>query len=316
MINFRCDQCNQKLSVSESQAGQKVKCSGCKNAILVPNIKKIQICKNHKETESQSNNQPNKRENLADSVRREETSIIQPKSPNVEDHISVSCSHCGKEYMISNSNLDRNFTCVECGSELSANGSKCGLAETAKIQVHFKCPACEYDLRAPDTFRGMSVLCPQCQCFAEVPEEGQSKPLPTQVSNPNMLTETTRSCPYCGEEILEKAKKCKHCGEFVENAAVGSYRSGYEINTPHPGYYANPRVPLNYQYEKEPLGGGWIAVGWIGAIFFPVLGFVMGIICCAKKRVGNGVPMIIVSILSFIGYLISGLVAAFMEAGF
>lgn len=24
----------------------------------------------------------------------------------------------------------------------------------------------------------------------------------------------TKSCPYCGEEVLEVAKKCKHCGEF------------------------------------------------------------------------------------------------------
>lgn len=26
----------------------------------------------------------------------------------------------------------------------------------------------------------------------------------------------TKECPYCKEEILEKAIKCKHCGEFLE----------------------------------------------------------------------------------------------------
>ena len=26
----------------------------------------------------------------------------------------------------------------------------------------------------------------------------------------------TKSCPYCGEEILATAKKCKHCGKWLE----------------------------------------------------------------------------------------------------
>ena len=27
---------------------------------------------------------------------------------------------------------------------------------------------------------------------------------------------STKSCPFCGEEILKKAKKCKHCGEILD----------------------------------------------------------------------------------------------------
>ena len=46
MLNFRCDQCNQKLSVSESRTGDKVKCSRCAAAITVPHIQKVNLIKN------------------------------------------------------------------------------------------------------------------------------------------------------------------------------------------------------------------------------------------------------------------------------
>jgi len=28
---------------------------------------------------------------------------------------------------------------------------------------------------------------------------------------------TTKSCPYCAEQINIDAKKCKHCGEFLDS---------------------------------------------------------------------------------------------------
>ncbi len=32
--------------------------------------------------------------------------------------------------------------------------------------------------------------------------------------------EKTKTCPYCGEEILAVAKKCKHCGEWLEDRNI------------------------------------------------------------------------------------------------
>ncbi len=33
-------------------------------------------------------------------------------------------------------------------------------------------------------------------------------------------TESTKRCPYCGEEILAVAKKCKHCGEWLNKETI------------------------------------------------------------------------------------------------
>ena len=29
--------------------------------------------------------------------------------------------------------------------------------------------------------------------------------------------ETTKKCPFCGEEIMAEARKCKHCGEWLNS---------------------------------------------------------------------------------------------------
>ncbi|HEV7165898.1 MAG TPA: hypothetical protein VGO35_10955 [Gammaproteobacteria bacterium] len=34
------------------------------------------------------------------------------------------------------------------------------------------------------------------------------------------MSQATKRCPFCAEEILEAAKKCKHCGSDLETAAA------------------------------------------------------------------------------------------------
>jgi membrane protein YdbS with pleckstrin-like domain/DNA-directed RNA polymerase subunit RPC12/RpoP len=85
------------------------------------------------------------------------------------------------------------------------------------MSIEVNCPNCNQSLEADDEMRGMEVNCPGC-----------NKPfnifLPQQISG----TSEVRDCPYCGEEILSKAKKCKHCGEFLDGSMKQSAQTNPE----------------------------------------------------------------------------------------
>jgi len=78
------------------------------------------------------------------------------------------------------------------------------------------CPHCGALLEASDEHIGLSVQCPSCSEAIQVSEP--SEPQPPSISEVTPPKQQTKDCPYCGEEILAKAKKCKHCGEILDVA--------------------------------------------------------------------------------------------------
>ena len=68
------------------------------------------------------------------------------------------------------------------------------------------------------------------------------------------MSEATKRCPYCHEEILSAARKCKHCGEWLEDPP-----------TTQTGSFSNPETIVrdalseNYEIKKE-LGRGGMAI--------------------------------------------------------
>lgn len=52
----------------------------------------------------------------------------------------------------------------------------------------------------------------------------------------------TKSCPYCGEEILATAKKCKHCGKWLEQKCpqCGEWVKAEAKKCRYCGYWLDP----------------------------------------------------------------------------
>ena len=106
--------------------------------------------------------------------------------------------------------------------------------------IKFNCPSCDYRIAAPDGAGGQKGKCPKCKTAIAVPSPRPLKGAflktidddiqfanttlkrPPVDNNTYSIKENTKSCPYCGEEILEIAKKCKHCGEFLDITMVRS----------------------------------------------------------------------------------------------
>ncbi|MBN1618478.1 hypothetical protein JW887_03995 [Candidatus Dojkabacteria bacterium] len=60
-----------------------------------------------------------------------------------------------------------------------------------------------------------------------------------------------------------------------------------------------------YEEEKKPAPMGLVVVGYLSALFFPILGFVLGIVCCLKERPKHGVLIILLNIVAaIVGYCV------------
>lgn len=88
----------------------------------------------------------------------------------------------------------------------------------------------------------------------------------TRADSPSYDLVTTRSCPYCGEEIQATAKKCKHCGEWLDRRAtapVMDYRNPMRAQR-SAGFAAPPRSYLNSAVVTLILY--WLGVYIVGLI--------------------------------------------------
>lgn len=102
----------------------------------------------------------------------------------------------------------------------------------------------------------------------------------------------TKTCPYCGEEILATAKKCKHCGEWLDKSAKPSgATSAARPQTSSDTASSEQVKPKKQEFSNSEIatgcavGGGMIILYW--GIIIGVILFVLHITVPSRERMIN-----------------------------
>lgn len=85
---------------------------------------------------------------------------------------------------------------------------------------------------------------------------------------------STKRCPYCGEEILATAKKCKHCGEWlIKDVAISQPNPNTESVTPEPVYEDEDADSDEMDPEVKNMITGFIAKAFWIVVFLIIAHF-------------------------------------------
>jgi hypothetical protein len=125
------------------------------------------------------------------------------------------------------------------------------------------------------------------------------------------MSDATKNCPVCGEQILAIARKCRYCGEYLDPAAKAQ------------------NLPNMFERSLMPVGrpASAIAAGYL-ALFaaLPLIGLVPGVLAvifgmialknierdpslCGKGRAWFGIIFGALVPLAWIGLIVVGIMA-------
>lgn len=137
-----------------------------------------------------------------------------------------------------------------------------------------RCPQCGSVLEAEDDMIGMRLNCPSCSTEFSI-----AKP-----------AKQMRECPYCGEEILAKAKKCKHCGEFLDKSLKPTTP---QLQQQLPSNQPVKHVTVEQTSKKYKLGGCLFAL-------MMMVGLVIALVGMNTK---SGVTLVVGALMGLIGII-------------
>ena len=76
------------------------------------------------------------------------------------------------------------------------------------------CPECGMPINVAEHGAVSPFACPHCSKLIEAPKPDTPDSIdPTEPPRSEIPKKQTVACPFCGEQILKRARKCKHCGE-------------------------------------------------------------------------------------------------------
>ena len=96
---------------------------------------------------------------------------------------------------------------------------------------------------------------------------------------------TTKTCPFCAEEIAAMARKCKHCGEFLEHDADATMT-------------VNGRLQRSSVNPPQPSPG----VAMVLSLFIPGLGQLY------KGRLLTGMIWFVLTVVGYACFILPGLI--------
>ncbi len=82
---------------------------------------------------------------------------------------------------------------------------------------------------------------------------------------------------------------CKNCGNEIANAAIMCVKCGVPTNV----------KSVESADTSKPMTQGELIAGWLGAVFIPLIGVIIGIVAMTRGRIGLGCGMLALSIFMF-----------------